>query len=235
MFNAFNLDRFEVYISWRISCPLKVAKCVWVSLDFARFQNNTRNPFVYTFLLSAKFHPEHEFEFTMLPASWAATRSYPLQLQPRSKLLGPLLTPTHRSTVLIPLETLEPAPTSPIRSILISSVDLGGTLEPSLSAVWDRAFSSFSVARKAFDESLESLKRCQPCLTRSEPSRISWPRCRVSRVPRVQYSGKLRDFDVPDLLNLSFCSPPPMLGENSLRVIVTFTHVYVYMYVYPWI
>lgn len=50
---------------------------------------------------NAKFQPERRFEFTMLPASWVPTRSYPLQLQPCSKLRGP--TPTHRSGLqLIP-------------------------------------------------------------------------------------------------------------------------------------
>lgn len=95
------------YISWKTfeSCPSKRSPSL--NLSFVRRVDSLLPRIIRVLSLStrppcnAKFQPERRFEFTMLPASWVPTRSYPLQLQPCSKLRGP--TPTHRSGLqLIP-------------------------------------------------------------------------------------------------------------------------------------
>lgn len=132
------------YISWKISRPLKPSAKY---LSFVGFVRLCPVPEQYEESLSSlvrafrKISPWTRFESTMLPASWVPTRSYPLQL-PRSKLRGP--TPTHRSIQLIPFGVETRTKSDPLHTYFKRGP--GGTLEPSLRVVWDRAFSS-SLAR----------------------------------------------------------------------------------------
>lgn len=96
-------------------------------------------------------------------------------------------TPTHRSGLqLIPSVVWKPARTRFNQSDPLHAYFKRGPRGHSRVFAWFRIVSFLpSLHHGLFHESLESVKRCQPCLTRrSEPSRISWPRCRVSRVPR---------------------------------------------------
>lgn len=179
------------YISWKIfeSCPSKRSPSLNLSfvrrvdsLDFA--QNNTSPFLVHTSPLQCKISARktvwvYDASSFLSSNSLVSTPTAALLKVARTHSNSPFRPPTNP---IRGVETLEPAPISPIRSTLISSVDLGDTLESS------RGFGScpfFQSCTTAFHESLESVKRCQPCLTRrSEPSRISWPRYRVSRAPR---------------------------------------------------
>lgn len=143
----------------------------FVDSFFARFQNNTRMILVLLsrpHVFSAKFHREHGSSspcFQLLEFQLARIH---FNCSPRSKLRG-------RSTAvqLIPFGAETHRASPPTKSDPLPYLfQAWTTLEPSPRAwFWDRAFSSSCCT--AFDESLVSPKRCQPCLTRSEPSRIS--------------------------------------------------------------
>lgn len=143
MYNIFNLDRFEVYFVENFASFKTVREVFefrWIrsTLPGSRI---IRGILVLPRAFLRKISPWTRFESTMLPASWVPTRSYPLQL-PRSKLRGP--TPTHRSIQLIPFGVETRTKSDPLHTYFKRGP--GGTLEPSLRVVWDRAFSS-SLAR----------------------------------------------------------------------------------------
>lgn len=143
MYNIFNLDRFEVYFVENFASFKTVREVFefrWIrsTLPGSRI---IRGILVLPRAFLRKISPWTRFESTMLPVSWVPTRSYPLQL-PRSKLRGP--TSTHRSIQLIPFGVETRTKSDPLHTYFKRGP--GGTLEPSLRVVWDRAFSS-SLAR----------------------------------------------------------------------------------------
>lgn len=112
-------------ISWEISCPLKPSIRVLLirSLPGSRIirEWSLSSSLVHAFPPLRKISPWTRFEFAMLPASWAPTRSYPLQLQPPLKVARTF----HRRPTNPIRRGNSPRPANQVRSapILISSVD----------------------------------------------------------------------------------------------------------------
>lgn len=145
----------------------------FVDSFFARFQNNTRMILVLLSRPRVSSAPQNFTVNTCLSSPCFQLLEFQLarihfNCSPRSKLRG-------RSTAvqLIPFGAETHRASPPTKSDPLPYLfQAWTTLEPSPRAwFWDRAFSSSCCT--AFDESLVSPKRCQPCLTRSEPSRIS--------------------------------------------------------------
>lgn len=208
------------YISWKTfeSCPSKRSPSLNLSfvrradsLDFA--QNNTSPFLVHTSPLQCKISARktvwvYDASSFLSSNSLVSTPTAALLKVARTHSNSPFRPPTNP---IRGVETLEPAPISPIRSTLISSV------------VSDRVLSSSLAPR--LSTSLLNLWNGVNRVSRGGASQV------VSRDPDIALAellesavyqpSKLRDFDVPDLLNLSFHSLPTRCSW-VIRVIVTF-------------
>lgn len=225
MYNIFNLDRFEVYFVENFAS----FKTVREVFEFRWIRSTLPGSRIIRGILVLprpcvpalrKISPWTRFESTMLPASWVPTRSYPLQL-PRSKLRGP--TPTHRSIQLIPFGVETRTKSDPLHTYFKRGP--GGTLEPSLRVVWDRAFSS-SLAR--LSTSLLNLRNGVNRVSRGASQAVSRDPD-VALAEFLEYSSRANSATLMSRIYLIYLSTRSQCCTRIRHSLLLLSPVYIYI------